>query len=297
MASTQQLIIVGYPERLSDDHAALLEAAGETGITARLVAPSRLSLVIEPDQFARVLLDGDELSGERLAVLPRGVNRAWPLIRQICETLERDGARIVPSIAAIDACADKVVTTQILAAAGVPVLPTVAVVAGEGISTRSLALSDSEIVVKPARGSKARGVERHPSIDDTAVSLHAGRALIDKMVDHQIVQPLATSAGEDYRVVLASGEVVSITRRRALGQSFLTNRGEIDYTDLDPDDVPEIAETATAAALALGLDFGGIDVIEHRGRAVVLEANAWPGLAPDALGVSLAAELLQVALR
>ena len=296
MATPQQFLIIGYPERLASDHTVLLTAARQLSVRADLIAPSRLTLLIESDRADRVLLDGDQLSGLGLAVLPRGVNRAWPLIRQICEVLERHGARIVPGIAAIDACADKVVTTQLLAAAGVPVLPTAAVVAGEGVSAESLALRNHETVIKPARGSKARGVEQHPTLAEAAHSLHSGRALIDKMVDHQVVQPLASSAGIDYRVVVAAGQVVSITRRRALGQSFLTNRGEIEHTDIDPDEVPEIAEAGQAAARALGLDFGGIDVIEHVGRAVVLEANAWPGLAPGALGTRLADALAGVAM-
>ncbi len=292
----RHLMIIGYPERLGDDHAVLLEAAAEAGVSAALVAPSRLTLLIEPGSAARVLLDGEPLSGENLAILPRGVNRAWPLIRQICTTLVGDDARVIPGIDSIDACADKVVTTQILAAAGVPVLPAAAVVAGDGINPASFGLPESEIVIKPARGSKARGVERQPSITDAAASLHAGRALIDKMVDHQIVQPLASSAGVDYRVVVAGGDVVSITRRRALGHSFLTNRGEIKFTDLNPDDESAIANIGRSAARALDLEFGGIDVIEHAGHPVVLEANAWPGLAPEALGSRLASALLGVAL-
>lgn len=297
MATPQQLLIIGYPERLGDDHAVLLEAAEAAGVTPELIAPSRLTLLIESDRADRVLLDGDPLSGRGLAILPRGVNRAWPLVRQMCEVLEHHGARIVPSIAAIDACADKVVTTQLLATAGVPVLPTAAVVAGEGISVESLALTDHETVTKPARGSKARGVERHPTLADAARSLRSGRELIDKMVDHQVVQPLASAAGMDYRVVVANHAVVSITRRRALNQSFLTNRGDIDYTDLTAEDVPSIAAVAEAASVALGLEFGGIDVIEHDGRAVVLEANAWPGLASEALSDHLAVELVKCALQ
>jgi glutathione synthase/RimK-type ligase-like ATP-grasp enzyme len=296
MAEIQRLLIIGYTERLSDDHDVLLRAGGEAGVEAHLVAPSRLTVLIEPGRTARVLLDGEVLSGAGMAVLPRGVNRAWPLIAQVCQILQADGGHIVPGIGAIEACADKVVSTRILAAAGVPVLPTAAVVAGDGVSAQSLALADAEIVTKPARGSKARGVERHLSVADAAASLHAGRTLIDKMVDHQVVQPLASAAGVDYRVIVAGDAVISITRRRAVGQSFLTNRGEVEFSDLTAAEVPDIAETGRSAAAALGLVFGGVDVIEHHGEPVVLEANAWPGLAPEVYGTRLAAALVAVAL-
>jgi len=51
------------------------------------------------------------------------------------------------------------------------------------------------------------------------------------------------------------------------------------------------------AARALGLCFAGVDIIEHEGQMVVLEVNAWPGLAPDQRGTSLADALLDAALR
>jgi len=297
----RRVVIIGYPDRLVDDHAVLVRAAADAGFDAQLVAPSRLALVTGGETGETVLLDGEPCRAD--AVMPRGVNRAWPMLRQICEVFVRGGARIVPDPAAIDVCADKVLTTRVLAAAGVATLTTVAVVAGDGVTADSLgrALAQSEVVIKPARGSKARGVERYPSVADAAASLHGGRDLIDKMVDHQLVQPLATGAGTDYRVVVAGGDVVSITRRRALHRGFLTNRGDVEFSDLDPTGndprTVAIAAVAQRAAVALDLDFGGIDVIEHRGAAVVLEANAWPGLAPEVLGTRLASALVATMAR
>lgn len=57
-------------------------------------------------------------------------------------------------------------------------------------------------------------------------------------------------------------------------------------------DIPDVIDVATQAARALGLVFGGVDVIVHNGRAVVLEVNAWPGLAVQHRGDTLARALV-----
>ncbi|MEI2421046.1 hypothetical protein V6O07_12300, partial [Arthrospira platensis SPKY2] len=128
--------------------------------------------------------------------------------------------------------------------------------------------------------------------------------LVDDVVDHQVIQPLATGAGTDYRVIVARTgagtappRTIAVTRRQAPAGTIITNRAGSSTTDVDPAGVPDIARLAETAAAALGLDFGGIDIIEHHGEPVVLEANAWPGLAPEHRGQQLANALIAVAHR
>ena len=285
-------MIVGYPERLVADHRALLAAAAAAGYDAEVVAPSRLALLVD-EHGERVLVDG--LPRRPDVVLPRGVNRPWPLLRQMLEVWQADGVVVVPNVAAADLCADKVVTTRVLAAAGVPVLPTVAVVPGSGVCLTPLD-GPGALVAKPARASKAAGVERFDHRTAAEAVLGAQHPLVAGLVDHHVVQPLATGAGVDYRVVVAGGRAVAVTERRAPADDFVTNRPGAVVTDVDDPrrDVPDVVEVAVAAAQALGLEFGGVDVIRHRGRAVVLEVNAWPGLAASIRDDQLARSLLAV---
>lgn len=289
------LIVVGYPERLVADHDALVRAATAAGFDARVVAPSRLGLVID-DAGERVAIDG-EVWCPRVAV-PRGVNRPWPMVRHILEVWERQGCLVVPTVTAADVCSDKIATTRALAAAGVPVLPTVGVVPGDGVSLAKL-VPPSPTVIKPARASKARGVLAFDSPEDAQASLRTERALIAGMVDHHLVQPLASTAGVDYRVVVADGSVVALTRRRAAPDQFITNAPGALVTDLDPtmDEHHDVVEVAVAAAHALALPFAGVDVIRHDGRAVVLEVNAWPGMAATVRHDQLVNSLLAVIAR
>lgn len=299
MGSRPHLWIIGYTERLVADHRALLDAAQGAGIEAVLVSPSRLALQMD-ERGSRVLLDAASVAAPDL-VVPRGVNRAWPLLREVLMLLERAGSTVVPQVSAVDACADKVVTTMKLAAAGVPVLPSVAVAPGAGVALPTLepGAASAAMVVKPARGSKGAGVERHPNMRSAEDALCATRPLVAGFVDHHVAQPLATGAGIDYRVVVsvpAPGQppqVEAITRRQARPGGIVTDGPVADVT---PDEVPEVAAVAVRAMQVLDLPFGGVDVIEHEAAMVVLEVNAWPGLAAEVRGRQLADALVRVVL-
>jgi glutathione synthase/RimK-type ligase-like ATP-grasp enzyme len=287
------LVVIGYPDRLVEDHRALLDAARRAGFSAELVAPSRIGLYVD-HHGERVLVDGVERRPD--VVFPRGVNRPWPILRQVLEIWDRDGTLVVPVVAAADACADKLVTTRRLAAAGVPVLPTVGLAPGPGVHVGE-SWGSQALVAKPARASKARGVCGYEDSEAAQIALSELVPLVDGMTDHHVVQPLAASAGCDYRVVIAGGEVVALTRRHAPEGTFVTNRAGGIVTDvIHPDRaVPAVVDIAQAAAMALGLSVGGIDVIEHVDGPVVLEANAWPGLAASVHGDRIAAAFIDVA--
>lgn len=297
MVGRPQLIVIGYPTRLVADHAVLVDAATDAGFDAEVIAPARLTVSANGDGDA-VLVDG--VARRPDVVLPRGVNRPWPFIRTVLDVWEREGVPVVPSLLAADLCADKLTTTRALARAGVPVLPTIGVAPDAGVRLPALA-DEIPLVAKPARASKARGLERFDDVIDAEIALGAPRPLDAGMVDHHVVQPLASEWGVDHRVVVAADRgslrVIAATERRAPAGAVATNVEGSSVRNLDDAESthPDIVGVALAAAEALGLAFGGIDVIRHDGRAVVLEANAWPGLAPEARGRSLADALISVA--
>lgn len=291
------LHVVGYPDRLVADHQALLESANDAGFRVEFVSPSALSVSASSSGGEpRVLVHGEEVLPD--IVLPRGVNRPWPFVTQVLTIWESRGARVVPNRRAADLCADKLATSLELARQGVPILPTIGLAPGPDNSLGDLR---GDLVSKPARASKGRGVERFASVIDAQNSLRTSRPLRAGMVDHHVVQPTASGAGIDYRVVVAESRgrarVVAVTRRVAPSGDFVTNRpGSIVEDVVEPESVvPEICAVALSATAALGLTFGGVDVIEHDGRPVVLEVNAWPGLAAEKRGRQLADALVDVA--
>ena len=293
-------LVVGFPDRLVADNTALLSAARSRGLDTRVVSPSLLGLAVA-DGEQWVTVDGSMTDPD--LVIPRGINRAWPLMRQILEVWERRGVSVFPNSRAIDRCIDKLVTIRALNDAGIAVLPTIGVAPGPGVALDEHLIA-SGAVTKPARASKARGVEAHPSAAFAAVALGERRPLVGGSIDHHLAQPLASSAGTDYRVVVGrSGadqrvEILALTRRTAPEGEFVTNRTGASIEDVtDPQRaMPDVCELARRAADCLDLEFGGIDVIEHEDRMCVLEVNAWPGLALEARGPVLADALIDSAL-
>jgi len=292
-----ELLVIGYADRLVDDHRAIVESARARGWRAELVDPSRLSVAVG-DGGAMVLVDGAPRTPT--VALPRGVNRPWPFVRQVLEVWAAAGTRVLPTVAAAELCADKLATARVLTDHGVPILPTLGVLPGDG-ATLSGALDEQlageVLVTKPARASKGRGVCA-ASGPDTLGDLRRRRPLVDGLVDHQIVQPRARDWGIDHRVVVAGGQVVAMTSRHGASGAITTNtRGSTVVDIADPwATAPEVAAVAVAACAALDLEFGGIDVIGHDGHAVVLEANAWPGLAAHVRGMQIAEALVGCAL-
>lgn len=296
LPSPVDLVILGYSERLSDDHNAILSVARELGLETRFVTPSQVSLHID-ETGEHVRVDGRRCLPR--TVVPRGVNRPWPMMKHVLECWHSDGVHIVPSITAADICTDKITTSRALSRAGVPVLPTIGIVPGTSVTIETLqTLPDSDLLTKPARGSKARGVTRFANAYDAYDHLAQSHGLQDGIVDHQVVQPVASSAGVDYRVVVAGAlhpRIVAVTRRIAPKDDFITNRPHATVEDCDEyiDQINDVIDVATRAAQALGLVFGGVDVIMHNGHAVVLEVNAWPGLAVQHRGDALARALVE----
>lgn len=290
------LVVIGYPDRLIADHRALLESAGIAGFRVELVSPSAISVQLD-ELGSRVLVHGDDIVPD--VVLPRGVNRPWPFVSQVLEIWEDRGVTVLPSRAAADRCADKLTTTRVLVEAGVPVLPTVGLAPGP--ENTITGLENTPTVAKPSRASKGRGVEQFDSPADVQSSLRHSRPLQAGMVDHHVVQPKASGAGIDYRVVVAGfgndHRIVAVTRRVAPPGDFVTNRPGSIVEDVHEPElvVPDICRVAREATRALGLSFGGVDVIEHHGRPVVLEVNAWPGLAAEKRGRQIADALVDVA--
>ena len=294
-AMPPELLVLGYEDRLLGDHQALLDAAQHEGFRAELVDPSRLTIDVRADAI-QVLVDG--IPRTPAVALPRGVNRPWPFLRQVLEVWAGYGTRVLPSVEAADRCADKLSTIRVLAARGVPTLPTLGVLAGFGTILDDHSCTNEVLVTKPARASKGRGV-RAATRSETLSELRSRLPLVDGMVDHQIVQPRADQWGIDHRVVVADGEVVAMTRRHGAPGAITTNTRGSSVVDVDDpwSEAPEVASVAVEACAALGLEFGGIDVIGHEGRAVVLEANAWPGLAAHVRGPHIARALIQSAMR
>ena len=79
------------------------------------------------------------------------------------------------------------------------------------------------------------------------------------------------------RVIVAGGEVVAAMRRVARGREFRSNfhlGGQVEAIELKED----YAKIAIRAANLLGIEVGGVDLLEGRNGPILLEVNSSPGL-------------------
>ena len=92
-----------------------------------------------------------------------------------------------------------------------------------------------------------------------------------------IQEYISESEGEDIRVIVSRDGVLAVMRRLAKPDDFRSNihRGGWGELVTPP---PGFTDVALDAARIIGLDVGGVDLLESRRGPMVLEVNSSPGL-------------------
>ncbi len=201
---------------------------------------------------------------------------------------QASGVTVLNPPAALEACVDKYLATAKLAAAGLPVPPTVACQHADAALDAFHALG-GDVVVKPLFGSEGRGMVR---MSDPELAWRTFRTL-ERTQAVLYLQQFVPHPGWDLRVLVLGGQVVAAMRRHAK-DDWRTNvaqggRAEAVTATVDQE------RLAVRAAAAAGATFAGVDLLPAAGGEVVLEVNAVPGwraLSP-ACGVDVAAAVVR----
>lgn len=197
----------------------------------------------------------------------------------ILHALKLCGVRVYNDGRAIERTVDKAMTSFLLHRAHIPAPATWVCESrhmAEEVRARAASLGMGTLVMKPLFGSQGMGVRR----------LEPGEALPVPLEQHvegvYYLQQFVNSgegAWHDYRVFVIAGRAVAAMKRHGNGwvnNVALGGRCEA-YTSDD-----EVAELAVRAALAVDIDYCGVDVIRAcDGKLHLLEVNsipAWRGL-------------------
>jgi len=185
--------------------------------------------------------------------------------------IEDRGVLVVNSPRAIERSVDKFYTTALLREAGLPSPETVVC---ESVSEAMTAIRRmGDVVIKPIFGSLGHGMVR---VSDPDVALRVIRSL-DQTRPVFYVQRAIDHGGRDIRVFVVGGRVLGAIERRAPDGDWRTNvaRGG----SAQPFDLPSSwAELAVRAAMAIGADYAGVDLLPSLdGDVYVLEVNGIPG--------------------
>jgi ribosomal protein S6--L-glutamate ligase len=251
----------------------LLDACEAEGIEAVVADPLDLALLLPADGKASIHSASHALADIDL-VVPRIGTTLTEYGIAVLHHFELMGIPVLNSSNSVYRARDKLRSLQVLAAAGVPVPPTLMARNPESVEWCIEQLGGPPVVLKLLQGTQGVGVM-------LAESLAAAEAILDAMWglnQNILVQKfIAESRGTDVRCIVAGEGVLAAMRRVAREGSFRSNihrggRGEA--VDPIPDDVREVA---LAASRAVGLRVSGVDLLMSRAGPLVTEVNVSPG--------------------
>jgi RimK family alpha-L-glutamate ligase len=219
------------------------------------------------DADAAERLDADAVVLVRLDVLET-LDGIEPGLEEIAHLVRRGFAVLNPPSALV-AVHDKLVTHELLRAAGVPHPAALHVTSPWG--------SDDDVplpcVVKPRFGSWGRDIARCFTREELRWTLSsvAERSWFKR--HGALLQELVPSQGSDLRVLVAGGCAVGVARRVAAPGEWRTNVSLGGVLEPLPELASAAAEAALDAAAAVGIDLACVDLLPTAHGPVVLELN------------------------
>ncbi len=184
-----------------------------------------------------------------------------PLGLSFAGALHAAGAAMMNPYPVAALCRDKIVTSHVLAAAGVPVPDTW--VADDRAHLAAL-LDGGPIVVKPYRGSRGLGVAVvHSTAELESMAPDAGPLFVQRY-------HAPDGNGLDHKMYVIGGEVFGI-RRVWPSRTWEDKMGQV----FEPD--AEMRRIAERCSAAIGADTFGFDIVLSDGRPYVVDLSGFPG--------------------
>ena len=242
----------------------LLRAADELNLPCRVVEYRQLSAFVSignPSLPDVVMVRTMPLGSLEQVIFRMDVLNQWT----------QAGVRVVNPPRALETCIDKYLCTARMQLAELPVPPTIVCQTAEEAMS-ALNLLGNDVVVKPLFGSEGRGMMR---VSDEDLGWRTFRTL-ERQQAVLYLQKFIPNAGWDLRVFLLGKQILAGMRRHA-ESGWKTNvslGGRAEAVVIGETE----AELAVRAAETVGIDVGGVDLIQDQeGRWYVLEVNAVPG--------------------
>ena len=169
---------------------------------------------------------------------------------------------------------NKLRSLQLLSKANLPIVNTI--LPGMTINTDKIlqSLGGFPVVIKLIEGTHGEGVMLARTREELVEILDLHHDMDKKVIIQQFI---SEAEGEDLRAIVVNGEVVASMKRKAQNGEFRSNLhrgGSAIHVKLDAAE----ERTALKAALTLGLDVAGVDMLQSDNGPLLLEVNASPGL-------------------
>ncbi len=222
----------------------------------------------------------------------------WDKDIHLARRLESEGLRIFNSASAIEICDSKILTAMALAGKVMTPRTVIAPKTFEGVgynkpgfvenATRVLGLP---VIIKEAYGSFGAQVYLASTLDEA-------KKIVTSLghKDFIMQEYIAESRGRDVRVNVVGRRVVSAMERYNENdfRSNISNGGSMRKIDLGP----EMERAAIDAAIAIGLDFAGVDVLFGKDGPIVCEVNSNPHFKSslECTGVDMSEKIIEYIL-
>lgn len=172
---------------------------------------------------------------------------------------------------------DKVKCLIGLSQAGIPIPKTTFVYHGADID-KVIDKYSLPIIVKAPRGSCGVGVFLQETIQSArALIEYLTRSAADQSAPIIVQEFLKESKGEHIRVSVVGDKCVRAIHRRTIGEDFRSNsvaESKVSIIDI----TKEEEQIAVNALQALGMDYGGVDMLRTNKGTLVLEVNKKPAM-------------------
>ena len=266
------------------------KAARKLGHTARIFRAKRFQMVYD-QQSPWLLYDGKPFPKYDVVITRPSILRNVDLHIALIEQMQMAGILLFNEYEPILRAKNKVSTMQILDHYGIPIPKTVFVMRPDDLKQSAKLVGGFPLIVKQPVGSFGAGVTIVESMRALKSVLLWDRPM------YLLQQYVKYSKGKDIRIFVVNGKVVGSMMRSAQKGEFRSNielGGEGRPVDITEDEV----SIALRAVQALGLNYGGVDIMRGKNGPVVLEINANPGFKAleAATGVNIAGGIVEYAV-
>lgn len=211
----------------------------------------------------------EDLSGVIVHSVGRGSLEEIILRMDLLHTLTRRGVCVINPPKAIEKCVDKYYALSLLRENGLPVPPTM-VTENVEEALRGFDKLGGDVVLKPLFGSRGVGSTRIANRDIAerifkAVRFHHGVLYLQQFIPHGV---------SDLRTFVIGDRVVAAMKR--VGDSWKTNVSQGAHpVTLQLDE--KLAALTIRAAVTVGCEFAGVDILEGPQGPLIIELNSQPG--------------------
>ncbi len=250
----------------------LIEAIEQRGHNGRVI--DHLNCDIVMDEAGPLLYYKGEKLDDIDAIIPRIGASVTFYGTAVVRQFEMMKVLSAVNSLAITRSRDKLRSLQILSRAGVKMPKTAFTNSSKGENKIMRHVGNAPVVIKLLEGTQGLGVVLAETEKGAKSIVEAFDSLKTRVIMQEFI---AEAGGADIRAFIIDGKVVGAMKRQGKEGEFRSNlhRGGIaNIVELSEDE----KATALKAAESMGLAIAGVDMLQSKRGAMVLEVNSSPGL-------------------